>query len=100
LKGHFFTDCGKLIAERLLWQGMTLQATEKLAGHCFVTGHDFSRVSMSLRLTQVHENAVECGMTVKPPSQGCGGTGGIEAVVVSDLERVHEPINERFQAFF
>lgn len=39
-------------------------------------------------------------MTVKPPSQGCGGTGGIEAVVVSDLERVHEPINERFQAFF
>jgi hypothetical protein len=26
----------------------------------FVTGHDFSRVSMGLRRTQVDENALEC----------------------------------------
>ena len=37
----------------LSWAALASQAAEKL---CFVSGHDFSRVPMNLRLTQGDEN--------------------------------------------
>ena len=69
------------------------QAAEKL---CFVSRHDFSRVPMSLRLTQGDENHGESYFSTQVSmGRGCCGTGAIEAVVVSDPEHAFEPMSVR-----
>jgi len=57
----------------------------------FVTGHDFSRVSMGLRRTQVDENAVECGISGLAPQPRLFWHWRSESVVVSDLECAVNP---------
>src|ERR1035438_999202 len=54
---------------------------------------------MGLRASQVDKNAVEGGSARYLPSRGCGGTGDVHSVVVSDLECAIESIHERRDGF-
>ena len=59
-------------------------------------GHGFSRVPMSLRLTEGDENHGEDYFSTQVSlGRGCFGTGAIEAVAVSDPEHAFEPMSVR-----
>ena len=59
-------------------------------------GHGFSRVPMSLRLTEGDENHGESYFSTQVSmGRGCFGTGAIEAVAVSDPEHAFEPMSVR-----
>jgi hypothetical protein len=58
----------------------------------FVTGHDFSRVSMGLRRTQVDENALEC------PLKNNDLVGVFDRAVVAPKSEGFSPCKGHFQA--